>query len=73
MATIAGVAVMVAVALVFLLCVLVRRSHRSEVATFADGRTVRRLGDGGRSVFLFGIGRRSCSVSLGALCLSIRL
>ena len=27
--------VMVAVALVFLLCVLVRRSHRSEVATFA--------------------------------------
>ena len=48
--------VMVAVALVFLLCVLVRR-----------------LGDGGRSVFLFGIGRRSCSVSLGALCLSIRL
>ena len=44
--------VMVAVALVFLLCVLVRRSHRSEVATFADGRTVRRLGDGCRSVFL---------------------
>ena len=29
-----------------------RRSHRSEVATIADGRTVRRLGDGGRSVFL---------------------
>ena len=44
--------VMAAVALVFLLCVLVRRSHRSEVATFADGRTVRRLGDGGRLVFL---------------------
>ena len=45
---------------------LVRRSHRSEVATIADGRTVRRLGDGGRSVFLLGIGRRSCS-----LCLSV--
>ena len=35
---------------------------------FADGQTVRRLGDGRRSVFLLGIGRRSCS-----LCLSIRL
>ena len=89
-ATIAGVAVMVAVALV---CVVmsegapwlfllrpsidtavmvaaligghcrrslfrVRRSHRSEVATIADGQTVRRLG----------VGCRSCS-----LCLSIRL
>ena len=45
----------------------VRRSHRSDVATFADGQTVRRLGDGCRSVFLLGIGRRSCS-----LCLSVR-
>ena len=41
---------MVAVALVFLLRVRVRRSHRSDVATIADGQTVRRLGDGRRSV-----------------------